>query len=97
MTLRLPANGISTSPAAPVLPDPAATPATVLVFWLHILGRIWPGVLSHKDRPVHLAAAHLNQPILTERMDIDPSVTLSVKNATPSVLCCTPSTYSKGK
>jgi hypothetical protein len=32
------------------------------------------------------------QPILTDRIDIDPSVTLSAKKLTPSVLSCAPST-----
>jgi len=33
-----------------------------------------------------------HQPILTERMDIDPSVTLSAKKPTPSDLSCAAST-----
>jgi hypothetical protein len=32
------------------------------------------------------------QPSLTERIDIEPNVTLSAKNPTPSVLSCAPST-----
>ena len=34
----------------------------------------------------------LNQTSLTERIDIDPSATLSEKNFTLSALSCTPST-----
>lgn len=42
--------------------------------------------------PRQTQSALLNQPSLTDRIDIDPSVTLSAKNVTLSALSCAPST-----
>jgi len=53
-------------------------------------GRTVPNRTTVPGRVLNTPA--LNQPILTERMDMDPSVTLSAKEATPSHSCCVPRT-----